>query len=159
MMRKTAVMIAPDAYPQMLGKAEASRLSGALRSAATEVAANRIIADSAASLRGAVLAYIGELKLADGDIAVISGKAHDIKGFADMAGLPATARLVEGLCRYLEDSDAMKAPPDAAVIALYVRAVRSSASDSGRETQACSSVARALAALAARKLADAGNPP
>ncbi len=153
-MKKTAQMIAPDAYPQMVSKAQAQLFSAALRSAATEVKANRVIEDSAETLRGAILSYVEQLENAGHDLAVISDKAHEIKGFADTAGLPATARIADGLCLYLEDCGTAKIVPDGAVVALYVSAVGRSARDSGRETQTSSTVASELAALAARKLAE-----
>lgn len=154
MMSKTAQMIAPDAYPQMVSKAQAQLLSQALRSAATEAQANRVIEDNAENLRGAVLDYVEQMERAGSALDVISDKAHEIKGFADTAGLPATARIAEGLCNYLEECDAAKITPDGPVVALYVSAVARSARDSGRETQTSNKVANELAALAALKLTE-----
>jgi hypothetical protein len=151
---KKAQMISPDAYPQMVSKGQAKLLSQSLRSAITEVKANRVIEDSAEGLREAVLAYVKELEHAGGNMTVVSDKAHEIKGFADTAGLPATARIAEGLCRYMEESDVLKAAPDAAVVALYVSAVGRSTRNTGAEAQASSTVASELAALAAHKLAE-----
>jgi len=153
-MMKKAQMILPDAYPQMVSKGQAKLLAQSLRSAITEVKANRVIEDSADGLREAVLAYVEELEQAGGSLAVVSDKAHEIKGFADTAGLPATARIAEGLCRYLEESEVLRATPDASVVALYVSAVGRSTRNTGSEAQASSTVASELAALAARKLAE-----
>jgi len=156
MTKSKAQMIPPDAYPQMLDADEVGRFSEKLRCAATEAKAAAVIEKNAAGLREAVLAYAEALERA-GDIAAISAAAHEIKGFADTAGLPATARIAEGLCRYLEDSETHAVPPDAALVALYVRALGRSARDSGRETRTSSTVAEELAALAARKLQDAAK--
>jgi len=149
-----AQMISPDAYPQMVNKGQAKLLSQSLRSAITEVKANRVIEDSAEGLREAVLAYVEELEHAGVNMALVSDKAHEIKGVADTAGLPATARIAEGLCRYLEESEVLKAAPDTTVVALYVSAVGRSTRNTGSETQASSTVANELAALAARKLSE-----
>ena len=100
-MSSKAQMIAPDAYPQMMGRAQAAQLSQALCSGASAVNATRIIANSAGTLREALLGYVEALEAAGQDQALVSDKAHEIKGFADTAGLPATARIAEGLCHYL----------------------------------------------------------
>jgi hypothetical protein len=149
-------MIAPDAYPQMLGKQQAAVFSQTLRSAKTEVKAAHIIAESAESLREALLVYVEQLEAAGQDQALVSDKAHEIKGFADTAGLPATARLAEGLCHYLEKSQEIAVAPDAAVIALHVSAIGRATRDADQGGKVSQIVTGELAALAARKLAEAG---
>ena len=153
-MTKKAQMIAPDAYPQMMSKAQGAQFSQGLRSSATAVNATRIIADSAAGLREAVLAYVEQLEAGTHDHALVSDKAHEIKGFADTAGLPATARIAEGLCHYLEKSQELAAAPDAIVIALHVSAIGRASRDSDQGGKAGDIVRSELAALSARKLAE-----
>ena len=155
-MAKKAQMIAPDAYPQMMGKAQAAQFSQTLRASSTTVNATRIIAASAETLCEALLGYVEELEAAGRDHALVSDKAHEIKGFADTAGRPATARLAEGLCHYLERSLELGAPADAAVIALYVSAIGRATRDADQGGETRQAVTSELAALAARKLADAG---
>ena len=150
-MSKKGQMISPDAYPQMMNKAQARQFSQRLRSAVTEVKAVRVIEDSAESLRGAVLIDVEELEAAQ-SIAVLSDKAHEIKGFADTAGLHATARIAESLCRYLEESDLRGTAPDAAVLALHVSAIGRAARATDLEAQMSDAVAKELSILAARKL-------
>jgi HPt (histidine-containing phosphotransfer) domain-containing protein len=157
-------MIAPDAYPQMMAKAQAAQFSQTLRSSSTAVNATRIIAASAETLCEALLGYVEELEAAgrdhdhdhDHDHDQVSDKAHEIKGFADTAGRPATARLAEGLCHYLERSLELGAPADAAVIALYVSAIGRATRDADQGGETRQAVTSELAALAARKLAEAG---
>jgi HPt (histidine-containing phosphotransfer) domain-containing protein len=155
-MRKKAEMIAPDAYPQMMSKAQSALLSQTLRSAVTEVKAVRVIEESAETLREALLVYVEEMEAAGQDHGLVSDKAHEIKGFADTAGLPATARLAEGLCHYLEKIHEMDAAPDATVIALHVSAIGRATRDSDHGGWAGDAVTSELAALSARKLAEAG---
>ena len=156
-MKKKAEMIAPDAYPQMLPRAQAALFSQTLRSAKTEVKATRVIEESAEGLREAVLAYVEQLEAAGQDQILVSDTAHEIKGFADTAGLPATARIAEGLCHYLEKTHEISAAPDATVIALHVSAIGRATRDSDQGGQAGDAVRAELAALCARKLAEAGN--
>ena len=156
-MKKKAQMITPDAYPQMMGKAQAASFSKTLRSAITEVKATRIIEDSADSLREALLGYVAELEVAGPDYVMVSDKAHEIKGFADTAGLPATARIADGLCHYLERSLELKMPAEPAVIALHVHAIGRASRDPDQGGKAADAVVRELASLAARKLAEASQ--
>lgn len=154
-MSEEARIIAPDAYPQMLDETQAARLARSLRSRAVQAEAGRIIAAAAPGLRAAVLLQAAELEAAGRNLGLVSDKAHEIKGLADTAGLPAAARLAEGLCRYLERSQELGAPPDGAVVALHVRAIVHAAR-SGDAGPVGEAVAAELAVLAARKLAEAG---
>jgi HPt (histidine-containing phosphotransfer) domain-containing protein len=154
-MSKKTQLIAPDAYPQMLDRAQAAQFSQTLRSSANAVKATRIIANSAEGLREALLGYVEELEAAGPDHGLVSDKAHEIKGFADTAGLPATARIAEGLCHYLECSLKLGAPADTTVIALHVSAIGRATRDNDHGGQMSGVVTGELAALAARKLAEA----
>jgi hypothetical protein len=155
MTRKKGQIIPPGDYPQMLEKAEGAKFAKTLRSASITQKAVRIIEDSAEPLREALLVYVTELEAAGANHALVSDKAHEIKGFADTAGLPATARIAEGLCRYLEQSQELGLPADTAIIALHVSAIGRASRDSDHGGQAGEAVARELAALSAHKLAAA----
>jgi hypothetical protein len=150
-----AQMISPDLYPQMLPRGQAARLSQVLRSADAAAMADNILQQSAAPLREAVLTHVAEMEAAGHDHALVSEKAHEIKGFADTAGLPAAARIAAGLCRYLERSEMARIPTDAAVVALHVSAIARAARSPDLEAQAGAAVADELALLAERKLAEA----
>ena len=54
-----------------------------------------------------------ELEGAIGNHEVTSDKAHEIRGFAETAGLRATGRIADGLCRYFEEMRKFGAEPDA----------------------------------------------
>jgi hypothetical protein len=155
-MANKAQMIAPDAYPQMMGRAQAAKLSLALCGDASAGKAARVIANSAEMLREGLLGYVEELEAAGQDHDLVSDKAHEIKGFADTAGLPATARIAEGLCHYLEQSLELGAPADAAVIALHISAIGRATRDGDQGGPMSDAVRGELAALAQRKLAEAG---
>lgn len=150
-----AQMISPDLYPQMLSGNQAARFSQAMRDA-TE-SANRILKESAVPLREALLSYVAQMEAAGQDHALVSEKAHEIKGFADTAGLPAAARIAAGLCRYLERSEIAGIATDAAVVALHVSAIARAARSPDLEAQTGVTVAEELALLAERKFAEAGK--
>ena len=150
-----AQMISPDLYPQMLSRNQAARFSQAVRSPEAAANADRILKESAAPLREAVLTCVADMEAAGQDHALVSEKAHEIKGFADTAGLPAAAKIAAGLCRYLERSDIAGAATDAAVVALHVSAIARAARSPNLDAQTGGTVAEELAMLAERKLAEA----
>jgi hypothetical protein len=150
-----AQFIAPDSYPQMVSKAQAARMSRTLRSHVTAVTASRALEDTSEMLREGVRAYVGELEAAGGDLALISDKAHEIRGFAETAGMFSTGRIADGLCHYFDDAELFGVAPEKAVVALYVSAIGRAARDPDTVTQMSDVVSKELALLAARKLDDA----
>jgi hypothetical protein len=80
--------------------------------------------------------------------------AHEIRGFAETAGLVTTGRISEILCRYMDDMERIGKPLDATIVTLHVAAIARAAraeDDSVRNGQA---VASELAALVARRLSE-----
>ena len=150
---KTQV-IPPDAYPQMVSKAQAANMARTLRSNVTAVTATRVIEESGESLREAVRAYVGELEGAGLDFEILSDKAHEIRGFAETAGMLSTGRIADGLCRYFDDAEQAGVSPDKAVVALHVSAIGRTARDPDALSQMSDVVARELSQLASRKLAE-----
>lgn len=149
-----AQLIPPDAYPQMVGKAQAAGMARTLRSNVTAVTATRVIEDNGEMLRDAVQGYVAELEEAGMDFAVLSDKAHEIRGFAETAGMLSTGRIADGLCRYFDDAAQAGVLPDTAVVALHVSAISRTARDTNGLSQMNDMVARELALLAGRKLAE-----
>ncbi len=149
-----AQMIPPDAYPQMVSKAHAAVMARTLRSNVTAVTATRVIEDNGEMLRDAVRGYVGELEEAGMDFAILSDKAHEIRGFAETAGMLSTGRIADGLCRYFDEAEQSGVRPDAAVVALHVSAITRTARDTDALSQMNDMVARELAQLAGRKLAE-----
>ena len=152
---KTRVELSPpDAYPQMVSKAQAANMARTLRSNVTTVTATRVIEESGEMLRDGVRGYVGELEKAGMDFSLLSEKARDIRGFAETAGMFSTGRIADGLCRYFDDAAQAGVPPDTAVVALHVSAISRSARDPDALSQMNDMVARELAMLAGRKLAE-----
>jgi preprotein translocase subunit Sec61beta len=149
-----AQVIPPDAYPQMASKAQAAIMSRALRSPGAAATATRVIEDSAETLREAVRLYAEELEQAGANLELISDKAHEIRGFAETVGMLSTGRIADGLCRYFDEADQSGIAPDVAVVALHVSAIIRTARDPSSVGQMNDVVAKELAMLAARKLAE-----
>jgi hypothetical protein len=139
----------------MVGKAQAKLMALALRSHATAVTASRVIEESGEVLRDAVRGYVQELEAAGTDLALVFDKAHEIRGFAETAGMLSTGRIADGLCRYFDDARQAGVPPDGAVVALHVSAIGRSARDPDALSHMNDVVARELSALAGKKLAEA----
>jgi HPt (histidine-containing phosphotransfer) domain-containing protein len=150
-----AQTIPPDLYPQMLTPEQATELSQRLRSPASLLQAARILEEAATPLREALLAQVAGLEEAANDPGRICAAAHEIKGLAAMAGLPAAGRIAGGLCHYLEQCELAGRAPDAAVLALHVSAIARTARDAGLDAPMGEKVISELAALAAHKLAAA----
>jgi hypothetical protein len=149
-----AQVIPPDAYPQMVSKARAAVMARTLRSHVTAVTAARVIEDSGETLREAVRLYVEELEQAGMNLELISEKAHEIRGFAETAGMLSTGRIADGLCRYFDEADQSGLVPDAAVVALHVSAIGRTARDTCSVSRMNDVVAKELAMLASRKLAE-----
>jgi hypothetical protein len=147
-------VISPDAYPQMVGKSDAAKMSRVLRSSETAAHGTRVIQDAGQNLRAGVRNYVRELEEAIGDTEMTSDKAHEIRGFAETAGLRATGHIADGLCRYLEEMGKYGASPDSAVIALHVSAIVRAAHAEDEASRMSEVVAKELATLVSRKLAE-----
>ena len=153
-MKRIVQLIPPDAYPQMVRKGEARKIVRALRSQEALAAGARVIQEAGQHLRDGVRDYVCELEAAIGDHTITFDKAHEIRGFAETAGLKATGRIADGLCRYLEEMEKLGAAPDAAVIALHVSAIVRAAHAEDETSRMSDVVARELAALVTHKLAE-----
>ena len=155
--RKQAQIIAADAYPQMLNRQNAVRAIETLRSAQTAANAQAAIAAQVPALRAAILEYVDALENAQGDITIVFAKAHEIRGFAESAGLVTTGRIADILCRYMDDMDRIGKPMDTTLVALNVSAIGRAARAEDNDVAMGDAVAAELAALVARRLADAGQ--
>jgi len=150
-----ADFIAPDAYPQMVSRSAAAKMAQALRSPDAIAKGARVIQQSGPTLRTGVHDYVRALEQAAGDPALVFEKAHEIRGFAETAGLRATGRIADGLCRYLEETAKLGVVADAAVVALHVSAIVRAAHAKDEASRMSDVVAGELSALAAHKLAEA----
>ena len=154
MTKRKVELIPPDAYPQMVTKAQAVLMSRTLRSAVTAVTASRVIEDSGEILRDAVRGYVEQLEEAGTDFELVSEKAHEIRGFAETAGMLSTGRIADGLCRYFDEAHQSGVPPDVAVVALHISAIGRTARDPDALSHMNDVVAKELSALAAHKLSE-----
>ena len=150
---KQAQMIAPDAYPQMMSKQDAARAMRTLHSAQTAVRAAMAMEASIAPMKAAVLQYIAEMENAGADMRKIFECVHEIRGFAETAGLVTTGRIAEILCRYMDDMERLGKPLDAHLVELHVSAIARAARAETDDLALGEMVAAELAALVARKLA------
>jgi chemotaxis protein histidine kinase CheA len=149
-----ATKIMPGAYP-VFSRKTASSLLHALRDPEVVATAARVVADKAEDLRIAVLAHvdrIGEAARAADPVATFE-QAHEIRGLAGNAGLVATGRIANGLCRYLDAIRRAGRQPDQELVALHLEAIARAARAEDEATRLGDTVANALAALVDKKLA------
>jgi hypothetical protein len=154
-MTNPGLMIPPDAYPQMVSKADAAKVARMLKSPEVAVRGARVIEERATGLRGAVRDYVGELEAAVTH-AEMAELANEIRGFAETAGLAATGRIADGLCRYFDGLQQLGATPDDAVIRLHISAIVRAARAENEANQMNEVVAGELSALVNHKIAEAG---
>lgn len=153
--KKSPHLIAPDAYPQMLNRSDAARAMLTLRSAQTMVRAQVAMEACAGPMRKAILQYVEELEEAVGDPARVYQRVHDIRGFAETVGMGTTGRIAEILCRYMDDMERIGRPSDQTIIALHVAAIARAARAEESDGAISEMVVTELAALVARRLAEA----
>lgn len=148
-------IIAPDGYPQLLGKQEAARAVLALRSAETAAKAQVAMQAAIPPMRAAILQYVDEMEQAAGDIKTLFEKAHEIRGFAETAGMITTGHIAEILCRYMDDMQRIGKPLDTTIVALHASAIARAARAEDDDVRMGEKVAAELAALVARRLSEA----
>ena len=146
--RAHATKIMPGAYPVFPRKI-ASSLLHALRYPEVVATAARVVAEKAEDLRIAVLAHVD--RIADAaraaDPVATFEQAHEIRGLAGNAGLVATGRIANGLCRYLDASRRAGRQPDQELVALHLEAIARAAHAEDEATRLGDTVANELAAL------------
>jgi hypothetical protein len=153
MTAKTQI-IPPESYPQMASKGDIAKMSRALRSQDAIQRGARVIEEASETLRDGVRDYVRALEAAAGDYQQTSEKAHEIRGFAETAGLAATGRIADGLCNYFEEMDKLGTAPDWEVIALHVSAIARAAYAEDEAIRMGDMVARELEVLVHHKLAE-----
>jgi len=149
---KGVQMIAPDAYPQMLSKPQAARALHTLRSNDTATKAQVAMEAAIPPMRAAILQYVADLEQAAGDMKKQFEIAHEIRGFAENAGMITTGRIAEILCRYMDDMVRLAKPWDATIVVLHTSAIARAARAEEDDVRMGEVVAAELAALVARRL-------
>jgi HPt (histidine-containing phosphotransfer) domain-containing protein len=150
-----SVTVQPGAYP-VFTSAVAMALLRAVRDPQVAAEAARVITDSANEMRGEVLKYIDRVEIAAraADFAGIYEHAHEIRGLAGNAGLAATARIANGLCRYLDAIARAQRKPETTVVSLHLEAISRAAHAEDEATRLGDAVADELAQLVEKKLAE-----
>lgn len=156
------IVVQPGAYP-VLPPAAAQAISRRLRDPSAAAAAETALQASAADIRDAVQVHIDRLQahigrmqaaIAAGDFARIYDEAHEVRGLAGNAGLTASAEIAAILCRYLDALVRADVTPEPAVVQLHLEAVVRAAQTEDEATRLGSTVARVLATLVDKKIAE-----
>lgn len=154
--KKNPHLIPPEAYPQMMNRSDAARAMLSLRSAQTLEKAQAAMEACAEPMRKAILQYVDEMEGAGQDTARIYDRVHEIRGFAETAGMVTTGRIAEILCRYMDDMARIAKPLDETIVTLHVAAIVRAARAEDGDEKTGDLVAAELAGLVARRLAEAG---
>ena len=122
-----AQMIAPDAYPQMMTGKDVAQAMATLRSAQTEAKAQGAMNAAAPPMRAAILQLVDDLEACGQDMARVFDTVHEIRGFAETAGLVTTGRIADILCRYMDDMNRLGMALDGQIVTLHVAAINRAA--------------------------------
>lgn len=152
---KKAQLIAPDAYPQMMSRADGARALLSLRSDKTLARAQGAMEAAAAPMKLAILGYVAEMEAGSRDMDLVFDHVHEIRGFAETAGMASTGHIAEILCRYMEDMRRIAKPLDVHIVALHVAAIARAARAEDGDAAMGEVVAAELGALVARRLLEA----
>ena len=147
-------VIAPDSYPQMLSKPRAARALHTLRTPETAAKAQAAMEAAMPAMRAAILQYVEEMERAKTDTGRLFEAAHEIRGFAETAGMITTGRIAEVLCRYMDDLQRLGQKPDETIVALHVAAIARAARAEDDSVRTGQAVAAELAALVAKRLSE-----
>jgi hypothetical protein len=148
-----AELIAANAYPAVMPKAEAAQFIANLKSEETGKRAERTIASTRNVMRDAVEGYVRALDEASRkhDANAMFAQAHEIRGLAEMAGLGVAGRMANGLCLYFDALDGKALDKD--TVRLHVEAIQRVVS--GEDEGAIADVvAEELTSLVIRKLGE-----
>jgi hypothetical protein len=153
---KEAELIQPDAYPQMVSKRDGLRCMQTLQSDRVALKARTAMASYTPMLRDAIMEYVETLEEAGADLERIFAVAHEIRNFAENAGMATAGRVAENLCRYMDEMERVKKPVDAAIVTLHVAAIARAARAEEDDAKMGDVVSAELNALVKRRLTDAG---
>jgi hypothetical protein len=151
-----AELIQPDDYPQMVSKRDGLRCMQTLQSDRVALKAKTAMTSYAPMLRDAIMDYVEALEEAGTDLGRIFGIAHEIRNFAENAGMATAGRVAENLCRYMDEMDRVKKPVDPAIVTLHVAAIARAARAEEDDAKMGDVVSGELNALVKRRLTDAG---
>jgi|SRR3954463_3263377 hypothetical protein len=153
---KAAELIQPDAYPQMVSKRDGLRCVQALQSDRVALKARTAMASYTPMLRDAIMEYVEALEEPGADLERVFAVAHEIRNFAENAGMATAGRVAENLCRYMDEMERVKKPVDPAIVTLHVAAIARAARAEEDDAKMGDLVTAELNALVKRRLSDAG---
>jgi hypothetical protein len=153
---KAAELIQPDAYPQMVSKRDGLRCVQALQSDRVALKARTAMASYTPMLRDAIMEYVEALEEPGADLERVFAVAHEIRNFAENAGMATAGRVAENLCRYMDEMERVKKPVDPAIVSLHVAAIARAARAEEDDAKMGDLVTAELNALVKRRLSDAG---
>jgi hypothetical protein len=153
---KAAELIQPDAYPQMVSKRDGLRCVQALQSDRVALKARTAMASYTPMLRDAIMEYVEALEELGADLERVFAVAHEIRNFAENAGMATAGRVAENLCRYMDEMERVKKPVDPAIVSLHVAAIARAARAEEDDAKMGDLVTAELNALVKRRLSDAG---
>jgi hypothetical protein len=153
---KEAELIQPDAYPQMVSKRDGLRCVQALQSDRVALKARTAMASYTPMLRDAIMEYVEALEEPGADLERVFAVAHEIRNFAENAGMATAGRVAENLCRYMDEMERVKKPVDPAIVTLHVAAIARAARAEEDDAKMGDLVTAELNALVKRRLSDAG---
>jgi hypothetical protein len=151
-----AELIQPDDYPQMVSKRDSLRCIQTLQSERVVLKAKTAMASYTPMLRDAIIEYVEALEEAGADLPRIFAVAHEIRNFAENAGMATAGRVAENLCRYMDEMERVKKPVDPAIVGLHVAAIARAARAEEDDARMGDVVSAELNALVKRRLSDAG---
>jgi hypothetical protein len=151
-----AELIQPDAYPQMVSKRDGLRCMQTLQSDRVALKAKTAMASYTPMLRDAIMEYVEALEDAGADLERVFAIAHEIRNFAENAGMATAGRVAENLCRYMDEMERVKKPVDPAIVTLHVAAIARAARAEEDDAKMGDAVSAELNALVKRRLSDAG---
>jgi hypothetical protein len=151
-----AELIQPDDYPQMVSKRDGLRCIQTLQSERVVLKAKTAMASYTPMLRDAIIEYVEALEEAGADLPRIFAVAHEIRNFAENAGMATAGRVAENLCRYMDEMERVKKPVDPAIVSLHVAAIARAARAEEDDARMGDVVSAELNALVKRRLSDAG---
>ena len=150
-------LIKPGEYP-VLSEERGKSLRQALRSSATVKAAGAVLEKASTILQDGVIAALGRLEQSGTDTAKVYEAAHDIRGLAGNAKLPAAGRISGLLCRYLDAVKDAGRAPDPAIVRLHVVSIAHAVRATDPTGILGEQVTRELTALLNRKLVELKPP-
>ncbi len=147
--------VQPGVYP-IMPVAAAMQLARALRDKGVAQEATQVLASTAESIKTSVLDNIERMEKAahTDDFAGVYHESHEIRGLAGNGGLAAAARIANELCRYLDAFFEQHRNPEKHVVRLHIGAISRAARAEDDATRLGGTVAKELAQLVDKKLAE-----